>query len=109
MSGSWEKRLEPWFGTRCWRVQIEFDGTVTVGDTKFTYVKGVFDIEPPGVFVSPFGTRARHGIAVIETDIGGQDIPGSAKAFGESVLRQASELFGTIHGLPEKAAEESSG
>ena len=82
-------------------MQTEFDGTVTVGEVKFTYRKGVFDIDPPGVFVTPFGTRGRHGIAVIEQDAGGQDIPGSAAAFGESVLRRASELFGTISGLPE--------
>lgn len=103
VSSSWEKRLEPWFGTRHWRVQDEFDGTVIAGGTRFTYRKGVFDIDPPGVFVSPFGTRARHGIAIIEQDAGGQDIPGTAKAFGESVLRQASELFGTITGLPEES------
>lgn len=106
MSNSWETRLAGWFEKRHWRVQTEFDGTVTIGGVKFTYVKGVFDIDPPGVFVTPFGSRGRHGVAVIEVAPDGRDIPGSGTAFGETVLRRASAAYGTITGLPE---EESDG
>jgi hypothetical protein len=104
VSNSWETRLAPWFEKRRWRVQDEFDGTVTAGGVRFTYRRGVFDIAPPGVFVSPFGTRGRRGVAVIEVDGDGEDIPGTAVAFGESVLRRASDLFDAISGLP--AGEE---
>jgi hypothetical protein len=106
VSSNWDKRLAPWFEKRRWRVQAEFDGEVTVGGIGFTFDKGVFDIDLPGVFVTPFGSRGRHGIAIIEVDPDGKDVPGSAVAFGESVLRRASELFGTISGLSAENGEE---
>jgi hypothetical protein len=100
---AWDKRLAGWFEKRQWRVMAERTGTVTLGEVRISYDRGVFDIDPPGVFISSFGTRARHGVAVIEVDSDGRDIPGTGTGFAESVLRRASESYGTITGLPEKA------
>lgn len=111
MSGSgWDTRLEKWFKDRHWRVRAELDGTARLGEVSITYRRGVFDIEPPGVFVSPFGTSARHGVVIVEMD-GFRDVPGSSASFGEPVLRRAQEAYGTIRGLPEpdSGSEESSG
>ena len=103
MSGSWETRMAGWFEKRHWRVLTERIGEVTLGSVRIVYDKGIFDIDPPGVFISPpLGTRGRHGVVVIEVDGDGHDIPGTGMAFGETVLRRASEAYGTITGLPEK-------
>jgi hypothetical protein len=102
VSNSWDVRLAGWFAKRYWRVLSERTGAVTLGGVRIAYDQGVFDIDPPGVFISPFGVRARHGVAVIEIDADGHDLPGTGTAFAESVLRRASETYGTITGLPEK-------
>jgi hypothetical protein len=99
---AWDKRLAGWFAGRYWRVLSERTGAVTFGGVRIAYDRGVFDIDPPGVFISPFGGRSRHGVAVIEIDADGHDLPGTGTAFGETVLRRASETYGTITGLPEK-------
>lgn len=102
MSSSWDKRLAAWFEGRRWRVMTELDGTVTVGGVRFTYCKGAFEIEPPGVFVTPFGSRGRHGFVIIETGEDGRDIPGTGTSFGGAVLHRANEAYHTISGLPEE-------
>lgn len=104
MSGSgWDARLEKWFSGRHWRVREELDGTVTMQGVKITFRRGVFDIEPPGVFISPFGTSARCGVVIVE--IGADAVVTRGTAFGESVLRRAQEAYGTIDGLPAPDSE----
>ena len=80
----------------------ERTGRITIGGVRIAYSKGVFDISPPGVFITPFGTRGRHGFVVIEVDDDGKDIPGSGSAFGEAVLRRANAAYDTITGLPDQ-------
>ncbi len=110
MSTSWDTRLASWFGQRHWRVLTERTGVITIGGVRIAYSKGVFDISPPGVFTTPFGTRGRHGFVVIEVDDDGKDIPGSGSAFGEAVLRRANAAYNTISGLPaEDGMEETCG
>lgn len=103
MSDAWTKRLAPWFENRRWRVETELNGTVTIGGVKFTYDKGAFEVEPPGVFVTPLGHRGRHGYVIIEVDADGRDIPGTGTAFGDATLRRASKAYGTVTGLPEES------
>lgn len=100
MTDTWTKRLAPWFEHNSWQV-IDLTGTVTDGGVKITYDSGVFEIEPPGVYVSPFGTRGRRGILIERIDGEDCDLPVEA-AFGESVLRRAQAAFGPIGGLPEE-------
>jgi hypothetical protein len=103
VGSSWDKRLEEWFGKRRWRVMAERDGTVTLDrGVSCTYRAGMFEIDPPGVYITPLGTRGRRGCLVIEQDEGGKDIPGSEQAFGESLLRRAQRAYGTVSGLPEE-------
>jgi hypothetical protein len=99
-----DKKIEGWFSGRRWRVLTEVDGAKLVSGVTVIYRQGAFEIPIPGVFVTPIGHRGRHGFLVIETDGNGNDIAGSEQAFGEAVLRRASENYGLISGLPEKAA-----
>lgn len=99
---SFEDRLAHWFKDRRWRVRTELDGTVTLGGVKITYDKGVFEIDPPGCYVTPLGSRGRHGYVIIETGADGRDIPGSGTAFGGAALFRAQRAYGTITGLPEE-------
>lgn len=102
MTDTWTKRLASWFEHNRWRVQTGLTGTVTASGVKITYDCGAFEIEPPGVYISPFAPRgARRGILVERIDGEDCDLPVEA-AFGESVLRRAQAAFGTISGLPEE-------
>ena len=101
MSTGFDKRLAPWFEKRRWRIIDEISGNVALGGVGIAYANGEFQIDQPGVFVTPMGHRGRHGFLVIETDDAGQDIPGSEQAFGEATLRRANDAFGTVSGLPE--------
>lgn len=102
MSAAFDKRLAPWFGTRRWRVMREVTGNVIMGGVKIAYAAGEFQIDQPGVFVTPMGHRGRRGFLLIETDEAGHDIAGSWQAFGEATLRRAAAAYGTVDGLPEQ-------
>jgi hypothetical protein len=95
-----DDRLASWFRDRRWRVMTELNGGVTMAGTTVTYARGAFEIAPPGVYVTPLGSRGRRGYVIIETDGDGNDIPGTGTAFGEAALRRASAAWGTITGLP---------
>jgi len=106
VSTAFDKRLAPWFEQRRWRVMTEKTGEVTLVGVKIGFRGGEFQIDQPGVFITPMGHRGRRGFLVIETDESGKDIPGSEQAFGEATLRRAAAVWGTIAGLP---AQEGSG
>jgi hypothetical protein len=101
MSG-FDDRLAPWFKDRSWRVMSELNGGVSMQGAHVTYDKGAFEIAPPGVYVTPLGSRGRRGYVIIEIGADSQDIPGSARVFGGAALRRANAAYGTISGLPEE-------
>lgn len=105
MSG-FEDRLASWFKDRRWRVMAEKTGTVTIGGVEFAFDKGAFEISPPGVYVTPLGSRGKRGYVLIETSEDGTDIPGTGVAFGEAALRRANAAWDTISGLPAAGVEE---
>jgi hypothetical protein len=101
VTDTWTRRLAPWFEHHRWRVMAEQDGEVTTAGVRISYDAGSFEIDPPGVYVTPFGQRGRRGVLVERIDGEDADLPVEA-AFGESLLRRAQEAFGTISGLPEE-------
>lgn len=100
---SFSERFASWFEGRSWRVMTELSGTAEPqGGIQITYDKGAFEIDPPGVYVTPLGNRGRRGYIVTEHDATGHDLPAHAEAFGEATLRRASLIYGLISGLPEE-------
>lgn len=98
-------KLDEWFTGRRWRLVTELDGEksvqVTGGDGKpvpvaVTFSKGHFEIDPPGAFASPLGSRGRTGVLLQEVDGSGADIPGSLTAWGEATFIKARRTYGAI-------------
>jgi len=102
-TGSFSERFASWFEGRRWRVMTELSGTVAVGGIQVAYDRGAFEIDSPGIFITPLGNRGRRGYLVAETGPDGCDLPVHAEAFGEATLRRAQRDYGLVTGLPEES------
>ena len=89
-------KFEDWFQGRRWRICTELSGPVDGG----TCTEGEIKLTAPAVFQTPFGNKGRHGFIIQEVSTDGRDLATRPATFGLKVLREATELYGSITNLP---------